>query len=102
MPIGSRVMADIIRPRKSELVVTYQYVITREGSPGGFSYTCDKDGTLDNVADRAVLAEKLTNTCHDCHTDYNMSGQELAPREQWGEETGESIADILAADSDCD
>ena len=41
----------------------------------------------------------FTNTCDNCHTDYNMSGQELAPREQWGEETGESVADILAIDT---
>jgi hypothetical protein len=39
----------------------------------------------------------FTNTC-DCGADYNMSGQELAPRSQWGEETGESVADILAVD----
>ncbi len=43
----------------------------------------------------------FTNTC-ECGADYNMSGQELAPREQWGEETGESLADILAADTDTD
>jgi len=36
----------------------------------------------------------FTNTCV-CGTDYNMSGQRLAPREQWGEETGESLSDIL-------
>ena len=30
----------------------------------------------------------FTTTC-DCGKDYNSSGQELAPREQWGEETGE-------------
>lgn len=30
----------------------------------------------------------------DCGRDYNGSGQLLAPREQWGEETGESPADI--------
>jgi hypothetical protein len=30
----------------------------------------------------------FTNTC-DCGADYNMSGQRLAPRSQWGEETGE-------------
>lgn len=30
----------------------------------------------------------FTNTC-ECGRDYNGSGQELAPREQWGEETGE-------------
>ena len=40
----------------------------------------------------------FTNTCSNCHADYNMSGQQLAPREQWGEETGESVADILSVD----
>lgn len=40
----------------------------------------------------------FTNTC-ECGTDYNMSGQELAPRSQWGEETGESVADILSVDN---
>ena len=29
-----------------------------------------------------------------------MSGQELAPRSQWGWETGESVADILAVDNE--
>ena len=37
----------------------------------------------------------FTNTCDGCGQDYNMSGQELAPRSQWGEETGESLGDIL-------
>ncbi len=41
-----------------------------------------------------VYLDGFTNTC-DCGRDYNMSGQELAPREQWGEETGESYADIV-------
>lgn len=44
-----------------------------------------------------VLCMNFTNTC-DCGADYNMSGQQLAPREQWGEETGESVGDILQAD----
>lgn len=35
-----------------------------------------------------VVIHGFTNTC-DCGADYNMSGQRLAPREQWGEETGE-------------
>lgn len=35
----------------------------------------------------------FTNTC-ECGRDFNMSGQELAPREQWGEETGEHWSDI--------
>jgi len=46
-----------------------------------------------------VYLSCFTNPC-DCGADYNMSGQALAPREQWGEETGESVYDILAADSD--
>ncbi len=33
----------------------------------------------------------------DCGADYNGSGQRLAPREQWGEETGEHPADIYLA-----
>lgn len=36
----------------------------------------------------------FTNTC-ECGADYNSSGQMLAPRECWGEETGESLCDIL-------
>lgn len=41
-----------------------------------------------------VMLWGFTNTCN-CGADYNQSGQRLAPREQWGEETGESLADIL-------
>ena len=40
----------------------------------------------------------FTNTCGSCGADYNMSGQRLAPRSQWGEETGESVEDILSVD----
>lgn len=43
----------------------------------------------------------FTNTC-ECGADYNMSGSRLADRSQWGEETGESVSDILAVDSDND
>ncbi len=37
----------------------------------------------------------FTNTCSSCETDYNMSGDMLAPRSQWGEETGEDLGEIL-------
>lgn len=33
--------------------------------------------------------DSWTNDCVVCHTEYNGSGQELAPRSFWGEETGE-------------
>lgn len=39
----------------------------------------------------------FTNTC-ECGTDYNMSGSMLASRSQWGEETGETVSDILSVD----
>lgn len=47
---------------------------------------------------RHVSLSGFTNTC-DCGADYNSAGQLLADRSQWGEETGESLADILGADS---
>lgn len=40
----------------------------------------------------------FTCTCRRCGRDYNSAGQELAPRWQWGEETGESLAEILSVD----
>jgi hypothetical protein len=47
-----------------------------------------------HCGERLVCGE-FTNTC-DCGRDYNMNGTLLAPRDRWGEETGESVADILA------
>lgn len=41
----------------------------------------------------------FTNTCDVCGADYNSAGQLLAPRCQWGEETGETAADVLAVDA---
>lgn len=43
---------------------------------------------------RMVVLYGFTNAC-DCGRDYNMSGQELAPRSQWGEETGEHWTECL-------
>lgn len=40
----------------------------------------------------------FTNTCS-CGADYNRFGELLAPRSQWGEETGETVSDILAVDA---
>lgn len=40
----------------------------------------------------------FTNTCGHCGADYNLFGQRLAHRSQWGEETGESLSDILLID----
>jgi hypothetical protein len=43
---------------------------------------------------RTVVLGGYTNAC-DCSADYDMGGHRLAPREQWGEETGETAADLL-------
>lgn len=43
-----------------------------------------------------VDLDSFTNTCQGCGADYNSAGQQLAPRAQWGEDTGESLADIMA------
>lgn len=40
-----------------------------------------------------VCLTDFTNTCDHCESDYNLFGQKLAPRSQWGEETGESWQD---------
>ena len=45
-----------------------------------------------------VECEYFTNTCDRCGADYNAAGQRLADRSQWGEETGESLSDIVMAD----
>ena len=49
---------------------------------------------LCEVCGRRVELDGFTCTC-ECGADYNSSGQRLAPRSQWGEETGESLSDIL-------
>lgn len=43
---------------------------------------------------REVVLDSFTCPC-DCGRDYNQSGQLLAPRSQWGEDTGESLGDVL-------
>lgn len=40
-----------------------------------------------------VQCFNFTNTCELCGADFNFAGQRLAPREQWGEETGEHWSD---------
>jgi len=43
-----------------------------------------------------VELREYTNTCV-CDKDYGFDGGLLAPRSQWGEETGESETDVLEA-----
>ncbi|RKO65741.1 hypothetical protein [Desulfofundulus salinus] len=57
--------------------------------PGYVEVRCDCGET--------VICDGFTNTCDRCGRDYNWNGTLLAPRSQWGEETGESEADIFLA-----
>lgn len=41
-----------------------------------------------------IVCSGFTNSCI-CGADYNWAGQRLASRSQWGEETGETLADIF-------
>jgi hypothetical protein len=40
-----------------------------------------------------LILRNFTTTCDHCDADYNQSGDLLAPRSQWGEETGEHWSD---------
>jgi hypothetical protein len=64
----------------------------------GKEYLCDRIGEC-HCGEQLYL-DCFTNTCEKCGADYNSAGQELAPRSQWGYETGESVQDILDVDSD--
>lgn len=57
------------------------------------AYTQPRIGLCDDCGEEVYL-DRFTNAC-DCGADYNMSGDRLAPRAFWGEETGESVDDIL-------
>lgn len=51
------------------------------------TYTAPGVGRCD--CGEEVELSRFTSTCHGCGADYNSAGQRLAPREQWGIETGE-------------
>ena len=46
---------------------------------------------------RVILPSGGDTDCGCCGRIYSCTGQELAPRSQWGEETGETLADIYSS-----
>ncbi len=42
-----------------------------------------------------VVLGHFTNACPVCPRDYDSAGSLLAPGDQWGEETGEALSEIL-------
>lgn len=57
------------------------------------SFVEDGSGTC-VCGSSVVLHEAWTNTCSSCGSEYNGHGQLLADRSRWGEETGESVAEM--------
>jgi ssDNA-binding Zn-finger/Zn-ribbon topoisomerase 1 len=50
------------------------------------------EGPCDVCGTTVVIYSNWASECPKCGTEYNGSGQRLAPRSQWGEETGEHFA----------
>jgi hypothetical protein len=49
--------------------------------------------TVVNCCGEDLVCSAFTNTCDQCEADYGMNGDRLAPRSQWGSETGERWQD---------
>lgn len=88
-PIGRKSLEDCRGPEAALYEApTIEKNVTRWTEPAVGRCDCGANVSLGN----------FTNTCSRCGADYNGSGQRLASREQWGEETGESVDDILSVD----
>lgn len=48
-----------------------------------------------NCEATVYLTNPIASSCGKCGTYYNGFGNELAPPEQWGWETGENVVDIM-------
>lgn len=57
------------------------------------SYWEDGHGTCE-CGREVYLQLSLVNEC-ECGREYNASGQQLAHRSRWGDDTGESVSEIL-------
>jgi hypothetical protein len=86
----------IISKRQTLEFATFEHYFEWNNAPGetgsgGFGFPCNEEGEIEFDS----MPSGCTNSCN-CGLDYNMSGQQLAPREQWGEETGETVSEILS------
>jgi hypothetical protein len=81
-------MAEVIR--RQEVTIQRQYPRYGSYKVSAPVIKCD--------CGKEVVCSAFTNACS-CGRDYNMSGSQLAPRRQWGEETGETANDIISGTS---
>lgn len=72
-----------------------RYKLVKEGVVRyDMSYTQPAIIECSSCGEPVYLDGYMTNECEHCGHLYNMSGQSLAPRSQWGWDTGEHPADI--------
>jgi hypothetical protein len=66
-----------------------------EARPSRYGGTYERQTLEIKCCGRWLRCDAFTNTCPACGADYNTTGSRLAPREQWGEETGEHWTDCV-------
>ena len=66
---------------------------SRVSSFDGVTLTCHVN--VISCCGSEIYCYNFTNTCDNCHADYNSAGQELADRSFWGRGNGETSSDIL-------
>lgn len=72
-----------------------RYTPVNDGKPVVDEYTVWYPAAIRCVCGVEVeLWDTWCSTCTKCGRDYNGSGQLLAPRSQWGEETGETLTEM--------
>jgi hypothetical protein len=78
---------------KMAKIIRYKEVTVQRPYPRSGSYQKQAPVVLCGCSEEVICSD-FTNTCK-CGADYNFAGQGLAPRSQWGEETGESWQEII-------
>ena len=97
---GNIKFADMTEAAKQNYQKALEAVKTGEMEDNGVEerrHTYRVPGLIacDRCGHQVDIDDSWLNCCEHCGADYDGSGNLLAPRSQWGEETGESLADIL-------
>jgi hypothetical protein len=93
----AEVVLDMVMTNTCEACITC-------GQPEDFSWhqmtaeQCEAWMRHHTEGERGCSRESEHHAFKQCATDYNSSGQRLAPRSQWGWDTGESLDEILRSD----
>lgn len=88
LPLAKRLSVDHIRTMTEKRTIN-------EERPSRYGGTFIRPRVEVKCCGAWLRCDRFTNTCDRCGADYNMSGARLAPREQWGEETGEHWTECI-------